>query len=73
MSEAPELMTTTQVAKRLGVTTMTVHRAVQLGYLRSERKLPDSGILLFDVDEVERYAQRRADADAAMHRLRSAH
>lgn len=73
MAEIPELITTTQVAERLGLTPITILRAVQAGVIKPAQRLPGiKGQWLFHPDEADRYAKLRADADEALRRLRTA-
>lgn len=73
MAETPELVTTTQVAERLGLTPITILRAVQAGVIKPAQRLPGTkGVWLFHPDEVERYVKLREEADEALRRLRTA-
>lgn len=56
----PMLMTSSQVAARLGVSVRTVHRLATSGELAAGLKLPGpNGAFLFDEDAVEQFAQQR--------------
>ena len=51
----PELLTSVQVAARLGKSARTIHRMVQAGVLRPVQKLPGpNGAFLFRPEDVER-------------------
>lgn len=56
-----DLLTTKQVADRLGVTVKTVHRWVETGKLAQAAKLGEkTGARLFDPSEVGRFETERA-------------
>lgn len=69
MSEATELLTTAEVAERLGVTAPTIHRAVKLGRLRPAYRL--AGVFLFSPAELDHYLQRRAKMEAEIEEARA--
>lgn len=55
------LLTSPQVARRLGRSNRTVHRLVEAGVLQPAQKLPGpNGAFLFDPETVEAYAQQRS-------------
>lgn len=56
------LLTSPQVAARLGRSNRTVHRLVESGDLVPEQKLPGpNGAFLFDPEVVESFAERFAE------------
>lgn len=58
------LLTTSQVARKLGRTTTTVLNHVKAGRLQPAVKLPtETGAYLFDPAEVERYLQAEGAAE----------
>lgn len=68
MDSPPDLLTSPEVSRLLGVSIRTVHRRAEAGDLRSVRKLPGpNGAFLFaraDVDAfLEAAAKARAEAD----------
>lgn len=69
----PTLLTTPQVAERLGVSIDTVQRLARGGVLRPEIKFPGlRGASLFHPDEIARYEARKAEVDEAIRRLNDA-
>lgn len=61
-----ELLTSPEVALRLGCSTRTVHRLVTSQNLAPAQKLPGpNGAFLFDPADVESYRQQRASAERA--------
>ena len=65
MSE-PELLTSFEVANRLGVSRMTVLRWVDSGYLQAVTRLPGkTGAWLFSAEEIEHLSgHEKSPADA---------
>jgi len=58
-----ELLTSPQVAHRLGCSVRTVHRLVESDELIPAQKLPGpNGAFLFDAADVEMYARQRCNA-----------
>lgn len=58
---ATEILTTRAVADRLGVSTSTIVRWVNIGRLTAFTKTPGlRGALLFTAEEVDRFAKQRA-------------
>lgn len=56
----PKLLTTMQVAKRLGKSRRTVHRMASTGHLPVAHKLPhERGAYLFDAAAIDRMAAKR--------------
>jgi excisionase family DNA binding protein len=61
-----ELLTSPQVALRLGCSTRTVHRLVTSNTLTPAHQLPGpNGAFLFDAADVEAYREQRATENAA--------